>query len=167
MRVKDDCSRLGDLLTADIEGGTGSTGEEDICSLLIRAFIEAYPDTPEETAEHMARNYAQVIEGIVEFGRRMGRFTPVTHAEVAHSIMFWCIEGSRLQEYISEDGQEPEASGLSPAQIYAMLEEFSDRITHWLVGAEAMRTRPGLFEDFVRGTVAMEDPQAHGLSLAD
>lgn len=132
---------------------------EELCDLIVRAFNKAYPDVEESRIEHMARNFVQVVGGVIDIGERMpcGEVDQISHMDIANSMVFWCIMNTRLEEFIESDGGKCDsASPLIPAADAELLrKEFAARIADWLAGIEALKSDPVMYEAFIRGTLAM------------
>jgi hypothetical protein len=141
---------------------TGPTSIEEengdnLCDLITVAFRRAYPEVSAGSVEHMARNFTQVVSGVIDIGRRARDVAEaeVSHMDLANCLVYWCIANSHLEDFFPREG-EPEAAGqISASEARLLLEEFSARIADWLVGIEALKDHPGLIESFVKGTRVM------------
>ncbi|MHB8895237.1 MAG: hypothetical protein ACYC99_08710 [Candidatus Geothermincolia bacterium] len=133
---------------------------ERLCNVMIAAFEKAYPDVSHSRIEHMARNFVQVVGGVIDIGSRVPTNADgtLTHMDVANSMVFWCIANTRLEEFCEngvkrgEEGRRP----VIPAEDADLLRrEFAARIADWLAGMEALKADPETYASFIRGTLAI------------
>lgn len=130
---------------------------EQISEIMSCAFAEAYPEMESDRCEHMARNFAQVVGGVIDIGRRMGADEGgrITHVDQANCIVYWCILNTRLEDYFDRGGRAAGGAPISEDDIAKLTMEFSARVSDWLVGIEALKQEPGLYDAFIRGSIAM------------
>ena len=118
---------------------------------LMRAFSDAYPDVPEDKVQHMARNFIQVIRGVIEIGRRLSDDGGITHMDIANGLVYSCVVNTRLEEFL-DGGLTPEVSRGDRTRI---ISEVVARVADWLIGLEVLKDTPELFADFVKGAVML------------
>ena len=122
------------------------------------AFREAYPDVPGNKVDHMARNFIQVVNGIIDVGEKVTGKEEATHMDIANSLVYWCIANTSLEEYLGEDSDQNEEgktlAGLSEQDTARLFREFAARTADWLIGMDVLRDNPRLFDCFIRGALA-------------
>jgi hypothetical protein len=118
-------------------------------SRIAEAFRQAYPDVRGDKLEHMARNFTQVINGVIEIGNRAGAEGEPTHMEVANGLVYWCVANA-LEEGAAGRGSAP----LDAARLDVVVREIVIRVADWLLGLDVLRDCPPLFRAFVKGAVA-------------
>jgi hypothetical protein len=124
------------------------------------AFSSAYPEVDDSRIEHMARNFVQVVGGVIDIGRRVPTDPEVslTHMDIANCMVFWCIANTRFEEFCEGDGFRNGNNGgpVIPESDAALLRrEFAARVADWLAGVEALKSDADLYDSFIRGTIAM------------
>jgi hypothetical protein len=131
-----------------------------LCDLMRAAFARAYPDVPPESVEHMARNFAQVIGGVVDIGRRAeGSTDDVSHMDIANSMVFWCVANTHLEDFFESEDEETGPACIPGADVENLLREFAARTGDWLAGMEALKDEPELLRSFVKGSMTMGTAQ--------
>lgn len=131
---------------------------EHICEIVTRAFADAYPGVDIDKCEHMARNFAQVIGGVIDVGRRLGadgQAGELTHMDQANCMVYWCILNTHLEDYFESDGNARDITPISEESASRLTREFSARVSDWLAGIEALKQEPVLYEAFIRGSIFM------------
>ena len=146
--------------TLDSSKGVRRHDNEQLCEIMISAFSRAYPDVPTERIQHMARNFVQVVSGMIDIGRRVGREGNghLSHMDIANSMVFWCISNTRLEDFCEGSGRTRRADStpvISEEEARLLQREFSARVADWLVGVEALKGETDLYESFIRGSLAL------------
>lgn len=125
---------------------------------MIKAFRDAYPDVSVEDVEHAARNFIQVVNGILSVGEKSKASEKPSHMDVANSLIFWCIANTSLEDYLECDGGEtasgPKVARLTVEEMDELVKEFVARTADWLIGLEVMREDPELFNVFIKGALS-------------
>jgi len=123
------------------------------------AFQEAYPDVPLDELKHMARNFTQVVNGIVDIGRKVGSEAKHSHMDVANSLIYWCVSSTRLEDLCSGEWdpalEDPGIARISPREKSMLMGEFVARVADWLLGMEVLREFPELYNTFINGAIAL------------
>jgi len=128
--------------------------------VIAAAFEQAYPDVPPERIEHMARNFVQVVGGVIDIGRKLPPESnePLSHMDVTNSMVFWCIANTRLDEFCEKSVYSGNGGGrrvISAEDACLLRREFAARIADWLAGVEAIKADADMYDSFIRGTLAM------------
>ncbi|MCJ7653357.1 MAG: hypothetical protein MUO75_06620 [Actinobacteria bacterium] len=118
----------------------------DIKERVIEAFGSAYPEVPAGKLEHMARNFTQIIRGIINIGETVGGEGEVSHIEMVNGLVYSCVAITFL--YGADKGGTDEA-------IESRMGECVAKVADWLLGLEILRDEPELYASFVRGAVAL------------
>jgi hypothetical protein len=118
----------------------------DIKERVIEAFGSAYPEVPAGKLEHMARNFTQIIRGIINIGETVGGEGEVSHIEMVNGLVYSCVANTFLDE--ADKGGTDEA-------IESRMGECVAKVADWLLGLEILRDEPELYASFVRGAVAL------------
>ncbi len=132
---------------------------DELETRVVDGFKRAYPGIEEEKIVHMARNFAQVLSGIISIGSSLGEDNEINQMDVANALVRSCVWESSLGEWLfAEKGED--ASGSIPvltseeAQAYAA--EISARVADWLVGIEVAKSLgERVFKSFIRGALAL------------
>lgn len=126
---------------------------------VISAFRKAYPDVSADDCKHMARNFTQVVNGIIAIGGKMGGEEEYTHMDVANSLVYWCIDNTRFDELCAGRWdsalEDPGIARISPDEKSMLMEEFVARAADWILGMEILREFPRTYGTFIRGAVAL------------
>ncbi|MFH1833539.1 MAG: hypothetical protein ABH877_00825 [bacterium] len=137
-------------------------GEEpelhDLEERLLQAFEEAYPEVEKGERSHMARNFIQVMQGIIDFGERLGLEGEVTHMDIANGLVYWCFANTSLEDISSgKDSGGGPATGahITEREMQELISECQARVADWLIGLEVLRDEPELYRKFVKGAVAL------------
>lgn len=122
------------------------------------AFEEAYPELDPDESQHMAKNFIQVVRGIIDIGERLGSGEP-THMDEANSIVYWCIANTALEDLLKSGWNAekitPSGGRITEEEMSRLLNEFAARIGDWLIGMEVLKRDPELYDVFVSGAVAL------------
>lgn len=123
------------------------------------AFQDAYPDVSQEERKHMSRNFTQVVNGIVDIGRKVGSEAKHSHMDVANSLIYWCVASTRLEDLCNGEWdpalEDPGIARISPREMSMLMGEFVARVADWLLGMEVLREFPELYNTFINGAVAL------------
>ncbi len=141
-----------------MESGSGISIDE-LETLVVEGFKEAYPGIEEGKIVHMARNFAQVLSGIISIGSSLGGDNGINQMDVANALVHSCVWESSLGERLF--GNEAEiGAGSMPAlteeeeRKYAA--EISARVADWLVGINVTKKMgESAFNDFIKGALAL------------
>jgi hypothetical protein len=125
--------------------GKGS-GLPDLQERVIEAFRSAYPEVPDAKLEHMARNFVQIIRGIISIGEASGGEGAVSHIEMVNGLVYSCIASAFMDD--AEECVIDEA-------VASKMDECVAKVADWLIGLEILRDNPELYESFVRGAVEL------------
>lgn len=125
--------------------------EHELESMVVSSFREAYPDVPPDEIEHMARNFTQVLQGLVSIGEKIGG-QDVNHMDEANGMVYFCVASTIIEE-LQEKGVLPD--DISEEKMGRMLGECVVRVADWLLGREILKRDEELFRKFVSGAVAM------------
>jgi hypothetical protein len=135
-------------------------GVEELEQRVVSAFLSAYPAIAEDRLVHMARNFTQVLNGVISIGEMAGGPDDIDHMDVANGMVFSCVSSTYLEEL--QDGEwnpileDPSLSRISEEEMQKLKNEIVARVADWLIGLEVLRNAdPGLYRDFVRGAVAL------------
>jgi len=126
---------------------------------VMSAFRSAYPQVPGEQLDHMARNFTQIVSGIINIGERIGERTEYSQMDIANGLVYACFANTYLEELHS--GQHdpalagPSGSRISDEEMKRLLSECVARVADWLLGMEILREDPELFSKFVIGAVML------------
>jgi hypothetical protein len=132
--------------------------DETLYGLISSAFREAYPDVPDERLEHIARNFIQVISGVIDVGARNhpDSTEKPTHLDMVNSIVYWCVANTHLEDFIEKPGEPSTGERVIPAaEADLLMQEVCARVADWLAGLEALKARPELYDAFINGSLAM------------
>lgn len=125
---------------------------------LTDAFYEAYPDVPDNAVEHMARNFIQVINGIMDVGEKVQGDEELYHMDIANSLVYWCVTNTSLEDFVDsgkdEVGGEEAKGKLSKEDADQLVKEFAARTSDWLIGLSVLQGEPELFKRFIKGALA-------------
>jgi len=122
---------------------------------VLAAFADAYPDIPTPDRNHMARNFTQVLHGIISIGEKLGAAGEVNHMDLANGLVYSCFYNTRLEE-LQSDECDGTGSCVTSEDMSEVLRECVSRVADWLLGVEVLRTTdPEQFENFVKGAVAL------------
>ncbi|MFH1149781.1 MAG: hypothetical protein V1748_04845 [Actinomycetota bacterium] len=127
----------------------GGAGQEEMASRIAERFRRAYPEVPADRLEHMARNFIQVVNGVIEIGNRTGAQGEPSHMEVANGLVYWCVATTLEETAVGCRGASVDASGLD-----VLMREVVIRVADWLLGLEVLRDYPALYRAFVKGAIA-------------
>lgn len=126
---------------------------------MLEAFEEAYPDVPLDDLHHIAKNFIQVVRGVINIGQKMGGDLSPTHMDVANSMVYWCVMNTRLEDMQRGDPdrgiEDPGVSRISETDMVRLKAEFVARTADWLLGMEVLRGDPELYETFIKGAAAL------------
>jgi len=132
---------------------------DELDERIASAFQDAYPDVPPEDLKHVARNFTQVVNGIIDIGRKVGGEGEHSHMDVANSFVYWCVANTRLDDLCSGEWdpalEDSRVARISPREKSMLMAEFVARAADWLLGMEALREFPELYGTFIRGAVAL------------
>lgn len=124
----------------------------------MKAFREAYPDVSNDDIEHMARNFIQVVNGILSVGEKAEGGGKPCHMDLANSMIYWCVANTSLEDYLEGDtdavSADPSIARLTREEMDLLLHEFVARAADWLIGLEVLREDPELFNTFIKGALA-------------
>ena len=137
----------------------GRLTQDELRYRLEEAFVDAYPEVPDEEARHMARNLAQVIIGTIDIGDKRGADREVSHMDVANAFVYWCMASTYLED-LGEGRRNPAlADPASPVlgdkEMRALVNEFVARAADLLIGLRILSEHPEMYEAFIRGSVAL------------
>jgi len=130
----------------------------DLRERVIEAFRSAYPDVPAGKLEHMARNFTQIIRGIINIGETVGGEGEVSHIEMVNGLVYSCVASTFLDDTDKSGKGTPSAGkgqGGTDEVIGGRMGECVAKIADWLLGLEILRDDPELYTSFVRGAVAL------------
>jgi hypothetical protein len=130
----------------------------DIKERVTEAFRSAYPDVPAGKLEHMARNFTQIIRGIINIGETVGGEDAVSHVEMVNGLVYSCVASTLLDEYGEGEKVAPSGApgpGGRDEAIESRMGECVAKVADWLLGLEVLRNDPELYRSFVRGAVAL------------
>lgn len=126
----------------------------DIERSIIEAFSEAYPRIPEDDLVHMARNFTQVVEGLIVIGERMGGEEDVSHMDVANSIVSSCVANT-FEEFQGDKSGSDTTFNIEADKMKILMEECVARVADWLLGLKVLEeVDPVSYRMFVRGAAA-------------
>jgi hypothetical protein len=125
--------------------GSGS-GISDLQELVSEAFRSSYPEVPAGKLEHMARNFTQIIRGIINIGEAVGGEGEVSHIKMVNGLVYSCIASTFFDE--TDKGAMDETVKHNMGECVA-------KVADWLLGLEVLRKEPELYASFVRGAVAL------------
>ncbi|MBU1670444.1 MAG: hypothetical protein KKF41_15360 [Actinobacteria bacterium] len=123
--------------------------QEEMGSRIAGAFRRAYPEVPADRLEHMARNFIQVVNGVIEIGNRTGAQGVPSHMEIANGLVYWCVATT-----LEETAVGCRAASFDVPGLDVLMREVVIRVADWLLGLEVLREYPDLFSAFVKGAVA-------------
>ena len=118
----------------------------DIKERVTEAFRSAYPDVPAGKLEHMARNFTQIIRGIINIGEAVGGEGEVSHIKMVNGLVYSCVASTFFDE--TDKGAMDETVKRNMGECVA-------KVADWLLGLEVLRKEPKLYASFVRGAVAL------------
>jgi len=130
----------------------------NIYDTVMPAFKRAYPGRDAAALEHSVRNFSQVVSGIVDIAVKKGLAVgdEVTPAELAYSMVVWCVANSSLEDYFEDaDGHAARTGPIPHEEIEGLMREIVTRAADWLVGIEALKAEPFLYTAFVKGSAAL------------
>lgn len=134
-------------------------GIESLEGRVIARFRSAYPDVPDERLEHMARNFTQVLNGIIDIGEKLAETTEYSHMDVANGLVYSCIANTYLEELHEGEWDprldDPSTSRISDGEMKRLLGECAARVADWMLGMEILRDDPELLAKFVVGAVVL------------
>lgn len=125
--------------------GSGS-GISDLHERIVETFRSAYPEVPSGKLEHMARNFAQIVRGIINIGDTVGGEGEVSHIEMVNGLVYSCVASTFLDE--------TDKSGMDET-VESKMGECVAKVADWLLGLEVLRDDPELYRSFVRGALAL------------
>jgi hypothetical protein len=129
-----------------MDGNGRESGMSDLRERVIDTFRSAYPEVPDGKLEHMARNFAQIIRGIINIGETKGGEGEVSHVEMVNGLVYSCVASTFLD-------------GTGKAEVDEIVEgkmgECVAKVADWLLGLELLHDDPELYDSFVRGAVAL------------
>ena len=139
-------------------GDGRDSGMSDLQEHLIETFRSAYPEIPAGKLEHMARNFNQIIRGIITIGETVGGEGEVSHIEMVNGLVYSCVAGTFLDKTHKNEKGAP--SGLTgqggmDETVESKMGECVAKIADWLLGLEILREEPELYASFVRGALAL------------
>jgi hypothetical protein len=132
---------------------------------LIEAFMEAYPDMPEDEARHSARNLVQVISGVIDIGEKAAEDVEITHMDVANAFVYWCVANTELEKFFKGSNNGSDNGGgtavaeseevIGPENMVKLIDEFVVRTADMLIGLQVLSTSSELYRDFIRGSAVI------------
>lgn len=126
--------------------------EQDV----LDAFARAYPEMPPDERKHMARNFTQVLHGIISIGERVGSGGEANHMDLANGMVYSCFANTTLEELVSDDCSDSGGSCISRQDMNVILRECAGRVADWLLGIEILKRTDGkLYDSFAKGAVAL------------
>ena len=138
-----------------------SLGVEELEQRVVNAFREAYPGIEEGKLVHMARNFTQVLNGIVSIGEMAGDgAAEPSHMDVANGLVFSCVSSTYLEELQQGEWnpalEDPSIARISEAEMQRLQNEIVARVADWLIGLEVLREAdPETYRRFIMGAVAL------------
>lgn len=133
---------------------------EDLEARIITSFREAYPGMPDDKLVHMARNFTQVLNGIISIGELSGDDADISHMDVTNGMVCSCVTSTFLEEL--RDGEWQPAAEDAPAkritdeEMQKLQNEIVARVADWLLGIEVLRqSDPADYRSFVKGALAL------------
>lgn len=130
---------------------------EELYERIIKEFRYAYPDISKDESDHIARNFIQVITGILSVGEKCDNGKKPSQMDIANSTVYWCVANTTLEDYLNddEDAETGDPSkGIAPDEMDDMTKEFVARISDWLIGLKVLQEDPDLFRVFISGALA-------------
>lgn len=130
---------------------------------LVEAFLQAYPDIPEDEAKHSARNMAQVISGVVDIGDRTAADV-VSHMDAANAFVYWCVANTELETFFKGTNNGSSGGNGSAAddrlmhdreEMEELLDGFVARAADMLIGLRVLSENPDLYQAFIRGSAVI------------
>src|SRR5450756_1167588 len=79
-------------------GDGRDSGMSDLQEHLMETFRSAYPEIPAGKLEHMARNFNQIIRGIITIGETVGGEGEVSHIEMVNGLVYSCVASTFLDK---------------------------------------------------------------------
>jgi len=78
---------------------------------------KAYPDVPDWRAEHIARNFSQIVSGVISVGKRLPveETGETSHMDMVNSIVFWCVANTHLEDFLEKPDPRPDDECVIPA----------------------------------------------------
>lgn len=138
---------------------TSTFSIDELEAHVVGAFREAYPGIEEGKLVHMARNFAQVLSGIISIGIALGEYSEINQMDVANALVYSCVWESSLGERLfagDREGADRSASSLTPNETRAYAAEISARVADWLLGIEvAKKLGEQVYKSFIRGALAL------------
>jgi hypothetical protein len=125
--------------------GSGS-GISDLHERIVGTFRSAYPEVPSGKLEHMARNFAQIVRGIINIGDTVGGKGEVSHIEMVNGLVYSCVASTFVDET---------DKGVMDETVESKIGECVAKVADWLLGLEVLRDDPELYRSFVRGALAL------------
>jgi hypothetical protein len=98
------------------------------------------------------------VGGVIDVGARTRQdiTEKPTHMDMVNSIAFWCVAKTRLEDFIERPGSPSSGERVIPtAEADLLFREVCARIADWSAGLEALKTRPELYDAFIKGSLAM------------
>lgn len=130
---------------------------------LVEAFLQAYPDIPEDEAKHSARNLAQVISGVVDIGDRTAA-DEITHMDAANAFVYWCVANTELETFFkgTNNGSDGARGSVANGQLMhdweemeELLDGFVARAADMLIGMQVLSENLDLYRAFIRGSAVI------------
>lgn len=125
---------------------------------VIKEFRDAYPDVPIDKVEHIARNFIQVVTGILSVGEKCDNGEMPSQMEIANSTIYWCVANTALEDYLGVDSGVATGDSLkgriTEDEMDSLIKEFVARIADWSIGLKVLQEDPDLFRVFIRGALA-------------
>ena len=137
---------------------------DELDKRITSAFKEAYPDVPPGELKHMARNFTQVVNGIIDIGRKVGGDRECSHMDVANSFVYWCVANTYLDDLCGGEWdpalEESRGARISPEEKMKLMREVVARTADWLLGMEILKRDPELYDTFIsKVNDRIHDPQ--------
>jgi hypothetical protein len=127
-------------------GKERDSGMSDLQERAFETFRSAYPEVPAGKLEHIARNFVQIIRGIINIGETVGGEGEVSHIEMVNGLVYSCVASTFLDE--------TDTGGMDDT-VESKMGECVAKVADWLLGLEILREEPELYASFVRGAVAL------------
>lgn len=140
-----------------MSGNSDGPDLRDLEEMLLEAFAEAYPEVEADELGHMARNFIQVMQGIIDFGERLGLEGEVSHMDVANGLVYWCFANTSLEDIHSGRTAGGLTAGprITEEEMRTLISECQARAADWLIGLDVLRGETELYRKFVKGAVAL------------
>lgn len=149
---------------ANMERRMSEDGEglqpQDLEAKIIVAFRGAYPEIPDGRLVHMARNFTQVLNGLISIGEMSGDERDVSHMDMTNGMVYSCVTSTFLEELLDGEWRPvPDAAPvrrISDEEMGRLQNEIVARVADWLLGLEVLKeSDPAEFRNFVKGALAL------------